>query len=153
MQRRRLLGGALTGVPLTTLMLAGLLPIPARAAWPGQAFHAESLDDAIAQLLADQPSEDTDRITMTAPDIAENGRVVPVEVSTDLPNLKTLTLLSDGNPFPLLARAHFTPKVAPRLSIRVKLGQSANLIALVEADGKLYRSTRAVQVTAGGCSS
>ena len=92
-----------------------------------------------------------DKVKLTAPDIAENGRVVPVEVAIDLPAPKALVLLSDGNPFPLLARAHFTPDVEPRVSIRVKMGQSANLIALVEADGNLHRATRAVKVTAGGC--
>jgi sulfur-oxidizing protein SoxY len=76
---------------------------------------------------------------------------VPIEVAADLPGVETMTVLSDGNPYPLLARAHVTPAIAPRVSIRVKMGQSANLIALVEADGKLYRATRAVKVTAGGC--
>jgi sulfur-oxidizing protein SoxY len=158
MQRRTVLQTGLIAAPAAVLGFGGLLPAralaaagPATDAWPDQAFHAEALDDAVAELFGGRDAEDTDRITLTAPDIAENGRIVPVEVAADLPAVQTMTLLSDGNPFPLLARARFTPAVAPRVSIRVKMGQSANLIALVEADGKLYRSTRAVKVTAGGC--
>jgi sulfur-oxidizing protein SoxY len=158
MQRRTLLQSALVAPPAAALGLAGLLPARTMAkagppvdTWPDRAFHAEALDEAVAELFEGRDAEETDRITLTAPDIAENGRVVPVEVAADLPDLQTVTLLSDGNPFPLLARARFTPAVAPRVSIRVKMGQSANLIALVEADGKLYRTTRAVKVTAGGC--
>jgi sulfur-oxidizing protein SoxY len=151
MQRRDLLQTGLTTAPVAALWLAGLLPGRALASWPVNAFHAEALDAVVADLFGDTVPEDTDRISLTAPDIAENGRVVPVEMAADLPGVETMTLLSDGNPFPLLARAHLTPAVAPRVSIRVKMGQSANLIALVEADGRLYRSTRAVKVTAGGC--
>jgi sulfur-oxidizing protein SoxY len=157
MQRRRLLVAGLATPPLAALAPAGLLPGRALAAtaaadaWPATAFNAETLDAAIAALFGDRSAEETDRISLTAPDIAENGRVVPVDVAVDLPGVRTLAVLSDGNPYPLLARAQVTPAVAPRVSIRVKLGQSANVIALAETDGGLYRATRAVKVTAGGC--
>jgi sulfur-oxidizing protein SoxY len=156
MQRRQLLEIGFVSMPLAALGFGGLLPVHARAAaaphaWPDRAFHAEAVDAAVADLFGDRSAEDSEQITLTAPDVAENGRVVPVEVATDLPAVETITLLSDGNPYPLLARAHMTPAVAPRVSIRVKMGESANLIALVEAEGKLYRATRAVKVTAGGC--
>jgi sulfur-oxidizing protein SoxY len=156
MQRRELLETGAMAAAMATVGLGGLLPTRARAdntahAWPARAFHADAVDAAIAELFGDRDTEESERITLTAPDIAENGRVVPVEVAADLPGVETMTVLSDGNPFPLLARAHVTSAVAPRVSIRVKLGQSATLIALVEADGKLYRGTRAVKVTAGGC--
>jgi sulfur-oxidizing protein SoxY len=151
MQRRQLLRGSAAAAPLAALYLSGLLPRPLLAAWPDQAFHAEELAAAHTDLFGDRTVEDSDAIAITAPDIAENGRVVPVEVSIDLPAPERLALFSDANPFPLLAQAHFTAAVEPRLSVRVKLGQSANLIALVEADGKLYRASRAVKVTSGGC--
>jgi len=156
MQRRKLLETGCIAMPLAALGLGALLPARARAAatahaWPERAFHAEAVDAVVAELFGDRNAEDSARITLTAPDVAENGRVVPIEVAADLPGVETMTVLSDGNPYPLLARAHVTPAIAPRVSIRVKMGQSANLIALVEADGKLYRATRAVKVTAGGC--
>jgi sulfur-oxidizing protein SoxY len=151
MQRRNFIKSGLATAPWIAMAATGLQSKTAMAVWPSAAFHLEDLSEAERLLFADTPVEDSDRIAVTAPDIAENGRVVPVQVVIDLPDPKTLTLLSDGNPFPLLARARLTPDVEPTLSIRVKLGQSANLIALVEADGRLYRATRAVKVTSGGC--
>ena len=119
--------------------------------WPVDAFHAESVDDVQRLLFGDVRAEESDRIAITAPDIAENGRVVPVEVVLDLPAPRTLVLLSESNPFPLLARVHFGPAVLPRVAQRVKLGGSGNLIALVEGEGALHRASRWVKVTSGGC--
>jgi sulfur-oxidizing protein SoxY len=133
------------------LWVAGILPRLSQAAWSAEAFQATDLAAAEGLLFGEVAVEDTDQIVITTPDIAENGRVVPVEVVISLPEPSTLTLLSDGNPSPLLARAHFTAGVEPRLAIRVKLGESSNLIALVESGGRLYRQTQAVKVTAGGC--
>jgi sulfur-oxidizing protein SoxY len=121
------------------------------AEWPSDAFNAEDLGDAKRLLFGERSVEETDRIAIDAPDIAENGRNVPVEVTTALPGATSITLLSDTNPFPLLARAHLTPKIVPRIATRVKLGGTGNLIALVEADGGIYRAKRSVKVTAGGC--
>jgi len=151
MKRRDLLQQTLTAAPLAALCAAGLLPVRLLADWPQAAFDAEHLDEVQRLLFGVQAAEDSDRIKIDAPEIAENGRVVPVEVSIDLPEPQTLVLLSDANPYPLLARARFTPDVEPELSMRVKLGESANLIALVQADGGLYRASRAVKVTSGGC--
>jgi sulfur-oxidizing protein SoxY len=155
MQRRAVLKGGLSTVPLAMLAAAGLLPrlsaASASSNWPSDAFNAEDLEQAERSLFSDVAVEDSDLIVITAPDIAENGRVVPVEIAVGLPNPQRVALLSDGNPFPLLAQAHFTLDVEPVVSVRVKMGESANLIALAEADGKLYRAMRAVKVTAGGC--
>jgi sulfur-oxidizing protein SoxY len=151
MHRRTLLQAAVTAGQLSLMLAAGLIPRRLLAEWPADAFQAEVLADAERLLFGDRTAEDSDQIIIDAPDIAENGRNVPIEVRTSLPGTNTVTLLSDTNPFPLLARARFTQKVAPRVSLRVKLGGTGNLIALVEADGGLYRATRAVKVTAGGC--
>jgi sulfur-oxidizing protein SoxY len=134
-------------------LAAALVVIPARlrADWPTDAFYAEALTDAQRLLFGEREIEDSTRLVIDAPEIAENGRNVPVEVRTDLAGLQSITLLSDSNPSPLLARARFTPAAAPRLALRFKLGGSGNLIAIAEADGKLYRAVRAVKVTAGGC--
>jgi sulfur-oxidizing protein SoxY len=151
MQRRTLLQAAGSAAQLGLLVGAGLVPTRTLGAWPEKAFEAEKLAEAQRLLFGDAAVEESDQITIEAPDIAENGRIVPVEVRTALPGAKSVTLLSDTNPAPLLARARFTPAVAPRISMRVKLGGTGNLIAIVEADGGLYRAARAVKVTAGGC--
>ena len=151
MQRRTLLQAAATVAQVSLALSIGLLPKRVLATWPADAFHSENLSDAERLLFEGREIADSDRITMDAPDIAENGRNVPVEVTTDLPGLQSICLLSDSNPFPLLARAHFTSSVRPRLALRFKLGGTGTLIAVVEAQGTLYRATRKVKVTSGGC--
>jgi sulfur-oxidizing protein SoxY len=151
MQRRTLLRAAGSAAQLSLLIGVGLVPTRALGAWPEEAFEADRLTEAQRLLFGDAAIADSDRITIEAPDIAENGRVVPVEVHTDLPGARTVTIFSDTNPAPLLARASFTPAVAPRIALRVKLGATGSLVAVVEADGGLYRAARAVKVTAGGC--
>ena len=152
MKRRTLLRAAITTAQLSLLIGAGtILPRRLLAQWPADAFHAEKLGDAERLLFGERPIEDSDLVSIEAPDIAENGRNVPVEIRVALAAAASVSLFSDKNPFPLLARARFTPAVAPRLALRVKLGDSGKLIAVVEADGKLYRATRPVKVTAGGC--
>jgi predicted secreted protein len=82
MQRRHLLQGAAGALPLAALGLAGL-PRPVRAAWPERAFHDQDLAAVEADLFGDRTPQDSDAVVITAPEIAENGRVVPVEVSID----------------------------------------------------------------------
>jgi sulfur-oxidizing protein SoxY len=151
MQRRILLRAAWSAAQLSLFVGAGLVPKVVLGAWPEQAFNAESTSDAERLLFGERAVEPSDQIAIEAPDIAENGRVVPVEVTSSLPGTTSISLLSETNPTPLLARAHLTPDVAPRIAIRVKLGETGNLVAVVEADGKLHRAARSVKVTAGGC--
>ena len=151
MQRRTLIQAAAIAAPFSAILSAALLPGRLLAAWPTDAFGAESLADAERLLFGGRPVEDSDQIIIEAPDIAENGRVVPVDVTIGLPEPASLTLLSDANPFPVLARAYFTPAVAPRLSVRVKMGGSGNVIAVVDAGGGLHRAVRPIKVTSGGC--
>jgi len=152
MKRRTLLKAAVTTAQLSLLIGAGaILPRRLLAEWPADAFHGEKLRDVEKLLFGERRIEESDLVKIDAPDIAENGRNVPVEVRVELPAIESFTLLSDSNPFPLLARGRFTPDVAGRLALRVKLGNSGNLIAVAEADGKLFKATRAVKVTAGGC--
>ena len=129
----------------------GLLPVRLRANWPADAFQTEDMGEALELLFGSAAIADSDRITITAPAIAENGRNVPVEVTTDLPAVSTITLLSDSNPSPLLARARISGDAGPRLAMRFKLGGTGNLIAVVESEGRFYRAILPVKVTAGGC--
>ncbi len=151
MKRRRLLQAAAGATPLYLMAGAGLTSRRLLAEWPADAFHAEQLAEAERLLFGERPITESEAVLIEAPNIAENGRNVPVEVRITLPNTTAVSLFSDANPVPLLARVHFTPAVAPRISIRVKLGGSGNLLAVAEASGSLYRATRAVKVTAGGC--
>ena len=107
----------------------------AAAAWVGAASAQESKD-----------------IQIKAPDIAENGAVVPVEVISRIPNTQSIAIVAEKNPFPLVASFAFAAGAEGYASTRIKLGQTSNVRALVKtADGKFYAASKEVKVTIGGC--
>ncbi|MFT7771735.1 thiosulfate oxidation carrier protein SoxY [Roseateles sp.] len=135
------------------LMLGGLglLPRTAMAAYPTAAFEAKSLADLLKVLGAGAPVESKD-VTVTAPDIAENGAVVPVGASTTLPGAKRLLILVEKNPSVLSAAFDVNESVEPAFTTRVKMGQSSNVIAVaLMNDGKVLFAQKEVKVTLGGC--
>lgn len=150
MQRRHFLQCA-SALSCSGFGLSALLPSAAIAAWPKSAFNSEDLPEAERLLFGDVAFESTDLITIGAPEIAENGRVVPIQLRVDLPNPRSVALFSPGNPFPLLVRAEFTEQVEPEVSVRVRLGESTDLVAIAQAGEQFFRATRWVKVTAGGC--
>lgn len=116
-----------------------------------EAFVATALDNAVNLRYPGLASVDSDMITLTAPAIAENGAVVPISVKTSLPNVKSISLFVEKNPRPLVASFELGPANIPDVSIRVRMGQTTNLIAMVESDGILYKAQKEVKVTIGGC--
>ena len=133
------------------LAAAGLLPASARAAWPQAAFEAKSMADAIKALGAAAPVESKD-VTLTGPDIAENGAVVPVACACTLPGVKRLALLVEKNPNTLAALFDVSDALEPNFSTRVKMGQSSNVFAVAMlADGKVLFAQKEIKVTLGGC--
>ena len=136
---------------LALLAGAGLLPRAAKAAWTQAAFEAKSLADAIRALGAAAPVESKD-VSLTAPDIAENGAVVPVACACALPGVKRLALLVEKNPNALAAVFDVSDAIEPNFSTRVKMGQSSNVVAVAMlADGKVLYTQKEVKVTLGGC--
>ena len=146
-------GGVVSaGLIATHAALAlGLLPRQLQAAWPAAAFETDDLAEAERLLFNDAATEESDQLDITAPDIAENGSVVPVKVRVDLENPESVAIFARENPTPLLAKVNFTQDVAPEVALRVKLGATTELVAVAKADGRLYRATRSVKVTSGGC--
>lgn len=135
------------------LMLGGLglLPRAAFAAYPTAAFEAKTIADLMKALGAGAPVESKD-VTVTAPDIAENGAVVPVGASTTLPGVKRLLLLVEKNPSVLSAAFDVNEFVEPSFTTRVKMGQSSNVLAVaLMADGRVLYAQKEVKVTLGGC--
>jgi sulfur-oxidizing protein SoxY len=120
------------------------------AARPNSAFEATSADKAIVDLLGGVPV-DSDDVKMKIPDIAENGAVVPVTISTELENVESISVVVDNNPTPLAASFDMSPKTVPTISVRIKMGQSSMVRAIVKADGNLYSTAKEVKVTIGGC--
>ena len=142
----------------TALRLLSLLGFTAlagtvRAAapgWPEQAFQQKT-DDAALKLLYGKPMEISDKVTLDVPEIAENGAVVPVSVSTTLPNVTGITILVPENPFALAASYKLADGAMPSVGCRLKMAKTSNVVAVVEADGRLYTASKEVKVTLGGC--
>lgn len=133
------------------LATAGLLPATAQAAWDKGAFDAKTMADLMKVLGAGAPAESKD-VTITGPDIAENGAVVPVGASTTLPGAKRLMILVEKNPAVLTAMFDVSDSVEPNFSTRVKMGQSSNVYAVAQMnDGKVLYAVKEVKVTLGGC--
>ena len=149
LNRREMLArsAALAGL----MAAAGLLPQSAMAAWNQAAFEAKSVADVMKALGAAAPVESKD-VTITGPDIAENGAVVPVGASTTLPGVKRLLIMIEKNPALLAAAFDVTESIEPAFTTRVKMNQSSNVIAVaMMADGKVLYAQKEVKVTLGGC--
>jgi sulfur-oxidizing protein SoxY len=134
------------------LALSATLALPRLlfAARPDKAFESTSADDVFAELFGDTPT-DSAQVAMKIPDIAENGAVVPVTVSTDLENVESISVIVVNNPTPLAASFELGPRSQPKISVRIKMGESSIVRAVVKADGKLYSTEKEVKVTIGGC--
>ena len=129
----------------------GLLPQAAQAAWSQAAFDAKNMGDLMKALGTSGPTESKD-VTITGPDIAENGAVVPVGAATTLAGVKRILLLVEKNPSMLAALFDVTDAVEPNISTRVKMGQSSNVIAVaITADNKVLYAAKEIKVTLGGC--
>ena len=129
----------------------GLLPQAAQAAWNQAAFDTKTLADVVKALGGAAPVESKD-VTLTGPDIAENGAVVPVVCASSLPGVKRLALLVEKNPSILAAVFDVSDAIDANFSTRVKMGQSSNVYAVaMMADGKVLFAQKEIKVTLGGC--
>ena len=115
------------------------------------AFSAHDLAQAISSKYPGLSIVDSDKIKLKAPAIAENGAVVPVSVKTSLSDVKSISLFIENNPAPLTASFALSELSIPDVSIRVRMGKTSNVIALVESNGKLHKVQQEVKVTIGGC--
>lgn len=153
MIRRTLLKGmGSTGV-LAAAVAAGVLkPTGAWAQeWNRAAFEAKDMSAAMKSIGAASAADSKD-LVLKAPDIAENGAVVPVDVVSNIPNTISIAVLADKNPFPLSAAFDFANGAMPEISVRLKLSQTSNVKAVAKtADGKYYTAQKEVKVTVGGC--
>lgn len=132
------------------LMAAGVLPRTALA-YNKDAFDAKSVADVMKALGVGAPTESKD-VTITGPDIAENGAVVPLGAATTLAGVKQLLVLVEKNPNTMVAAFNVTDAVEPNFLTRAKLGQSSDVYAVaITNDGKAFYAKKEVKVTLGGC--
>ncbi len=136
---------------LTTAAGVLLLPFQAFAARPQSAFESEAMDDTLTKLYGSSAMTESERIRIKAPDIAENGAVVPITVKFDIPNAESVSIIAEHNPSPLAASFVLSESSGGLVSTRIKMGKTSPVHAVVKAGGTLYRASREVKVTIGGC--
>ena len=118
--------------------------------YPEDAFKQKSEADAIKSLYG-KTAEKSDKVKMDAPEIAENGAVVPIAVTTTLADVTSISILVAENPNALAASYVIPAGTMPSVANRLKMAKTCNVIAIVESGGKLYSATKEVKVTVGGC--
>ena len=149
--RRNVLKGAAGAGAVAVAVAAGLLkPTQAMAAWNKDAFEAKNVGDAMKGLGVSGPA-DSKEITIKAPDIAENGAVVPVEVTSGIAGTTSIAIIAEKNGTPLIGDFNLSGGAQGFISTRIKMGQTSLVRAVVKAGGKSYTAAKEVKVTIGGC--
>lgn len=153
--RRKILKKAISASTLALVASSGLLlPRTLLAHWPNQAFTAETMEDALLALLGEAEVVDSSVVKFkvgSPPSYAVNGASVPIEIQSDLANIERVVILVEKNPFPLAMSLEVTPVIKLPFKTMIKIGEDSNVVAVIRADGKLYKTTRFVEVDIGGC--
>ena len=149
--RRNVLKSAAGAGTVAVAVAAGLMkPTLALAGAPRSAFEAKNVGDALKGMGAAAPADSKD-IAIKAPDIAENGAVVPVEVTSNIAGTTTIAIMAEKNASPLIADFDLSGGAVGFVSTRIKMGQTSLIRAVVTAGGKSYTTAKEVKVTIGGC--
>ena len=150
--RRVLLKGTFAAGATGLAISAGLLtPKAVLAAWPKAAFEAKDANAALEASMGSSSATESGDIKLKAPDIAENGAVVPVTVTSDIDGTEQISIVVAGNQTPLAATFNLGATTSGFVSTRIKMGKTSDVTAVVKAGGKLYSTSKNVKVTIGGC--
>ena len=137
---------------LALMATAGLLPdvVSSAEEWNQAAFSAKSVDDVV-KLLGGSAPQQSDQVILNGPEIAENGAVVPLEISSALPDCDSIAILIEKNPNTLAATFDIPPGTLPDIQTRVKMNETCNVYAVVKSHGKFFYAAKEIKVTLGGC--
>ncbi|NJN40084.1 MAG: thiosulfate oxidation carrier protein SoxY [Gammaproteobacteria bacterium] len=150
-RRRVLKGASAAGAVLAVYVTGALKPSDALAAtWNKNAFDAKSTVDALKALDMASATDSKD-IVIRAPDIAENGAVVPIDITSNIPGTQSISLFIEKNPFPYVGTFDTSKGADPYVHVRVKIGTSSPVLVVVAAGGKHYQAAKEIKVTIGGC--
>jgi sulfur-oxidizing protein SoxY len=144
--RRMFIKGSLACLALLTLpgtLLAN--------AWPKNAFGMTTASDTLAALFGSNPITPSGDITLRAPEIAENGAVVPISIKTTLPGVESISIVVENNPRPLAISFDIPPQSIPDIACRIKMGKTSDVMAVVKTTTGIYSTSKEVKVTIGGC--
>ena len=151
LRRKFIKTAAFVGATVSAVGTGILIPQRALGAYTKAAFDAKDVSGALTAAMGTDQHTASDAIKLKAPDIAENGAVVPITVSSTLGNVEAISIVIPGNPSPLTSTYMLPAGTEAFVSTRVKMGKTSNVTAVVKADGKLYSATKEVKVTIGGC--
>jgi len=140
-----------TGIYLSTLNSGIFYSISAKAAWPSAYFRENNYQKTLKELFGDQKLTETNDIQLKLPKMAENGAVVPIIITSNLENTRSITILADKNPVPLIARFSFADTAIPYVSARIKMAETSHVVVVVKAGENYFIKKRKVKVTIGGC--
>lgn len=152
MERREFIQKSASAAGLGFAAITGLVPTiaPAQTAWNKTAFESKSLADVVKALGGSTATESKD-VTLSAPEIAENGNVVRVGAQSAIAGTTWLGLVVEKNPAALTAGFDVMPGTDANMSTNVKMGQSSNVYALARVGDKFFYAVKEVKVTLGGC--
>ena len=114
-------------------------------------FYINDLTDSVKSVYGHNNLEESSKVKLKAPSIAENGAIVPINVSTSLENVDSIMIFVENNPQPLSSGYQLTQLAEPSIGTRLKMGKTSNVMAAVQSGDKVYTSTQEVKVTIGGC--
>ena len=150
--RRNFIKHSLSLLAVFATGMAGMFKSPpAFAERNGKAFAAETETDAIDALFPGQQVETSAAIHFDVHDVIENGAIVPLSITTELPAAESITLLVEKNPNPFIAKFDLGPGCSGFIATRIKVAQPSDIIAIVKSQGKLYSTRKFVEVITGGC--
>ena len=136
------------------LALAALVALPRAllaAVWPEKAFTVTTAGEAMNELLGSDQPVPSDEISLKAPEIAENGAVVPVKIKTTLQNVQSISIIVEKNPRPLATTVEILPGTLSEFSSRIKMRETSDVMVVVKTDSGLFSTSKEIKVTIGGC--
>ena len=145
-RRRIFLQGA-----IALAMLTALPRILIAAAWPEKAFSETGASGALQEMFGTDQTTASDKINLKAPEIAENGAVVPLKIKTSLENVESISIVVAGNPRPLAATVEILPDTLPEFSSRIKMRETSEVMVVVKTSDGIYSTSKEIKVTIGGC--
>lgn len=149
--RREFLKGTAIAGAIAFAAAAGLLaPVRLLAAQRSKAFDTKGMADTLQSLGAVSIADSKD-ISIKAPDVAENGAMIPVEITSGIPGTTAIILMVEKNPSPMVAQFDFSNGGEPYVATRVKMGQTSTIKVLAKAGDKFYAAGKEIKVTIGGC--
>ena len=152
MRRRNLIKFLCSGIALPLTGMAALLkPGLLLANWNEKAFWAAEQSQALENLFPDKTVEESDQIELSMHAFIENGSIVPVKITSSLPDVTSISIFVEENPNPLIAHFELNSRASAFVSTRIKMDKPSNVMALVQSNGKLFSRSRFVDVAEGGC--